>query len=271
MLGLQGWSEWRAFTFQLRQTEVSLANLANSLAQHADSTIMAADAVLAGLVERLETDGTSPAALARLDRLLKARITGIPGLTDIIVLGADGRWLATSMPKNGGNFSDRDYFRHHHDDRDRGLFVGPPIQSRVTGRWIVTVSRRFQSADGSFAGVVFAVVLASYFVDHYATFDLGPDSSITLLTTGGILLARYPSDEPSTGQSFLSRKLFSELRERPGGSYETDPAVDRLRRLSGYRRSDRNPLVHEGRVAASWVERQNAVGEQRHESTSGRG
>src|SRR5277367_1564112 len=45
MLGLQGWSEWRAFTFQVHQTEVSLANLANSLTQHADSTITAADAV----------------------------------------------------------------------------------------------------------------------------------------------------------------------------------------------------------------------------------
>jgi PAS domain S-box-containing protein len=243
MLGLQGWSEWRAFTFQVRQTEVSLANLASSLSQHADSTIMTADAVLVGLVERLEIDGTPPAALARLDRLLKARITGIPGLTDIIVLGEDGRWLATSMPDKGGDFSDRDYFRHHRDDRDRGPFIGPPIQSRMTGRWIVTVSRRFQSADGSFAGIVLAVVLASHFVDHYATFDLGSNSSIALLTTGGILLARYPSDEPLIGQSFSSSKVFSELQERPGGSYETDSVVDGVRILSGYRRSDRYPLV----------------------------
>jgi PAS domain S-box-containing protein len=243
MLGLQGWSEWRAFTFQVRQTEVSLANLANSLSQHADSTIMTADAVLVGLVERLETDGTPPAARARLDRLLKARITGIPGLTDIIVLDEDGRWLATSMPDKGGNFSDRDYFRHHRDDRDRGPFIGPPIQSRMTGRWIVTVSRRFQSADGSFAGIVLAVVLASHFVDHYATFDLGSNSSIALLTTGGILLARYPSDEPLIGQSLFSSKVFGELQERPGGSYETDSVVDGIRILSGFRRSDRYPLV----------------------------
>jgi PAS domain S-box-containing protein len=243
MLGLQGWSEWRAFTFQVHQTEVSLANLANSLTQHADSTITAADAVLAGLVERLETDGTSPTALARLDRVLKARITGLPGLSDVIVLAEDGRWLATSMPNKGGNFSDRDYFRHHRDDRDRGPFIGPPIQSRATGRWIVTVSRRFNSPDGSFAGVVFAVVLVSYFVDHYATYGLGPDSSIALLTTGGILLARYPSNVPLIGQSFFSTKVFSELQVRPGGSYETDSVVDGVRILSGFRRSDRYPLV----------------------------
>jgi two-component system, sensor histidine kinase and response regulator len=40
------------------------ANLARSLAQHADDTILAVDAVALGLVDRVERDGTSPRCLS---------------------------------------------------------------------------------------------------------------------------------------------------------------------------------------------------------------
>src|SRR5580698_8165417 len=73
MLGLQGWIEWEARAAQARETEASLVNLASSLTQNAEDTIEVADTALAGLVERLETDGTSPEALAHLDRKLAAQ------------------------------------------------------------------------------------------------------------------------------------------------------------------------------------------------------
>jgi hypothetical protein len=133
MLGLQGWIEWEARTAQARETETSLANLASSLTQHAADTIEAVDTALVGLVERLETDGTSPEALAHLDRKLAAQAAEGTRCRNVVILGADGNWLASSMGRKGGNYSDREYLRHHLDNPAPGLFVGPPIQSHSGG------------------------------------------------------------------------------------------------------------------------------------------
>ena len=243
MLGLQGWIEWDARDAQVRETEASLVNLASSLTQHAEDTIEVADTALTGLVERLETDGTSPEALVHLDRKLAAQNAAGTRYRNVIILGADGNWLASSMSRKGGNYSDRAYFQHHRDNPDRGVFVGPPIQTHSGGDWIITVSRRFRSADGGFGGVVFAGIDLNYFVDHYATYDLGPNGLISLATTGGTLLARYPSKEQFIGQTFSNSTLLSKLRQHPAGSYVNTAVIDGVRRFTGYRRSDRYPLV----------------------------
>ena len=64
ILALSGWREWTFRDAALRNAEVDLANLAQSLAQHAEDTFELADTILIGLVSRLETDGTSPPAIA---------------------------------------------------------------------------------------------------------------------------------------------------------------------------------------------------------------
>ncbi len=243
LLGLEGWRVWLAYDQQLQETSTSLANLARSLTQHAEDTVELADTALLGMVERLEVGGTSPAALSRLEALLRARTASTPRIRDFIVFGEDGNWLATSMPAHGVNDSDRPYFQHHRDDPARGPFIGPPVHSRSSGRWTVTVSRRFQHPDGSFAGVAMALIDMDYFARLYATYDLGANHSIALLTTSGTLLARDPPNEAFIGRDFSDAMVFTKLREAAGGSYETLALVTGVTRISGYRGSDLYPLV----------------------------
>jgi PAS domain S-box-containing protein len=258
MLGLQGLIEWEARAAQVRKTEVSLVNLASSLTQHAEDTIEVADTALAGLVERLETEGTSPEVLANLDRELEAQAAVGTRYRNVVILGADGNWLASSMSRKGGNYSDREYFQHHRDNPGRGPFVGPAIQSYSGAIWIITVSRRFRSVGGGFGGVVFADIGLSYFADHYATYDLGPDSFISLLATDGSLLARHPSREELIGKrTFSTAELFRELPDHPVGSYLMTAIIDGVRRFAGYRASNRYPLVvvatmSEDQALAAW-------------------
>jgi len=244
MPALQGWIEWSARTDQVRETKATVVNLASSLVQHAEDTFEVADTTVLDLVERLETDGTSPLVLAQIDRKLVAQIAAEPRYRAINVLGPDGIWLASSHQAKGGDDADRAYFRHHRGDPDPGPFVGPPIQSRVGGDWVITVSRRFRSADGGFGGVVLAVINLSYFVDHYATYDLGPDSSIGLLSPDGTLLARYPSFTSLIGQNVAAKAtVFSKLGEHSSGSFENNGSIDGIRRFAGYRRSSHYPVV----------------------------
>jgi PAS domain S-box-containing protein len=243
ILGLQARAELAARADKVQETEQSLATLASSLTQQAEDTIEIADTALLGVVQQVESAGTSPEALARLDRMLAARAAERPRFRDITVLGPDGNWLASSLPAKGANLAHRAYFHHHRDDAGRGPFLGPPIESIVTGKWIVTVSRRFDSADGSFGGAVFAIVDLSYFRDLYATYDLGRDGAITLATTDGILLARYPAAGQFVGEDISGAKVFGLLAAHRAGSFENTGFVDGIRRFSGYRQSDRYPLV----------------------------
>ena len=146
-------------------------------------------------------------------------------------------------PAEGHNNADRSYFQHHFRLPDRGPFIAPPFRSRSSGRWTVTVSRRFQHADGSFAGVVLATIDMSYFVDQYATYGMGQQGVVSLLTTAGTLLARYPFDDQLIGRDFSNAAGFSQTREHSLGNYEATGVVDGVRRFGGYRRSDRYPLA----------------------------
>ena len=246
------WRDWVARDVQVHETNAALVNLASSLLQNADDTIELADTVLAGLVERLEADGTSPATLTRLNRLLITQVRALPRVRDFTVLGEDGNRIATSMAAKGVNDADRAYFQHHVKLPDGGPFIGPLIRSRSTGRWTITVSRRFEHGDGKFAGVVVALIDMTYFVERYAAYGLGKQGTIALLTTAGTLLARYPFDDNAVGKDLSSAPGFSQIREHSFGNYEAVAVIDGVQRLGGYRQSDRYPLV----VFAAMSERQ---------------
>src|SRR5271168_2872481 len=119
------------------------ANLARSLAQHADDTILAVDAVALGLVDRIERDGTGPEVLERLSGALRARMALLPQLNGITTSDADGNLVVTSQPMTQQvNIADREYFQFHKANSDLAAHVGAPVKSRVTGAWVIPLTRR---------------------------------------------------------------------------------------------------------------------------------
>ena len=242
LLGFQAWREYVALSEQINETQTSLANLASALSQHAEDTVEVADTAISGLVNRFESSGVFPRLGVDIDKSLAALAANSTRYTDITVLGMDGEFLATSLPRHGPNLSHREYFQHHRDDPGRGMFLGPPIKSSVTGDWVITVSRRVQSADGGFAGVIIATIHLSSFVNHYETYDLGRDSSIGLLM-GKTLLARVPAAGSVAGQDVSRGMVFEALQSRASGSYRNTAVIDGVRRISGYRQSQRYPLL----------------------------
>jgi diguanylate cyclase (GGDEF)-like protein/PAS domain S-box-containing protein len=246
ILALSGWREWTFRDAALRNAEVDLANLAQSLAQHAEDTFELADTILIGLVNRLETDGTSPPAIARLQNIIDLRKATMGRVRGLFVYDETGRWLATSEKVNLSAFnnSDRDYFKHHRDSPDRRPLIGKPVKSRSGGQWIITVSRRFNHPDGSFAGVVLATIDAAYFSQFYREFDIGPNGSIALLSADGIMLARSVDNDVFVGRDLSGAPLMKSLHSRPsGGTYYFKSPLDGIWRLSFYKRNERYPIL----------------------------
>src|SRR5216683_526966 len=246
ILALSGWREWTFRDAALRNAEVNVANLAQSLAQHAEDTFELADTYVIGLVNGLETDGTSPAAIAKLQNVIDLSKPTLGRIRGLFVYDETGRWLATSAKVNFAAFnnSDRDYFQHHRQSADRQMLIGKPVKRRSGGQWIITVSRRFNHPDGAFAGVVLATIDAAYFSQFYREFDVGPNGSIALLSTAGIMLARSVDNDVYVGRDLSGAPLIKDLHSRPSaGTYYFKSSLDGIWRLSFYKRSERYPIL----------------------------
>lgn len=230
----------------LRNSETDVANMARSLMHHAEDTIELAEATLLGLAGRLEYAGTSLPSVAVLQSFLDARSVSLGRIRGLFVYDAAGNWLATTekIDTRGLNNADRAYFQHHRASDDGKTIVGDPVKSRSGGQWIVTISRRFNQADGSFGGVVLATIDIDYFINFYGQYDLGPNGSVALLNTKGILLARSRDDGGLVGRNLFQTSLFQERLGRAlHGSYEFKSPLDGLERISAYRSGERFPLV----------------------------
>jgi diguanylate cyclase (GGDEF)-like protein/PAS domain S-box-containing protein len=252
--GFEGWQDYRARDRELAKIAAVTGNLAQSVLQHAEDTVEIADTVLVGLQDRLQGDGTSPAALARLNRLLASEVKSLPRLKNLFVYGEDGRWLASSVANFAPdlNNSDREYFQRLKASPGTEPYIGFPVHSRSTGEWIVPIARAFRHPDGSFAGVVNATVDVSYIAEFYQRFDVGELGSIVLLRGDGRILARRPFKDDDIGRDMSGSLLFTEqLPKAREGNYRAVSPVDHIDRLIGYHASNRFPLVSFGAVATS--------------------
>jgi diguanylate cyclase (GGDEF)-like protein len=238
------WNLWNARHAQLRETQTATSNMARALAQHAETTIKVADTVLLGVVERLETDGTGDASLARLRKFLHA--AELPVLFGVFVFDSDGRQLVNSHPSGVSkvNGAVRDYFRYHREHPGGHPHIGQPMRSLATGDWIITVSRRIDRADGSFAGVAVAAINLQHFKQFYDSFDIGVKGAIFLALDDGALLVRRAQDETTNRQNIADGPVFRHYRANgPVGTAMLIARADNVERLYSYRHIDGYPML----------------------------
>ncbi len=236
----------------------NLENLGRVLEGHARSTIEKIDTIL--LATRLqlntritatsqedaatratataETSNGTSAALAQYLALISAESQSLR------VADASGSFIhdasGTLFP---ARIHDRDYFRQNRDTPGGGLVISEPLFARITHNWVITLSRRLDAPDGTFAGLVQAAVRAEYFQDFFANLDLGPGQSVTLIDANRRLIARYPAAQDKLGQPLESDRLIDMIGQGLRHiSYTAHSAVDGVERLYVVRRVGDFPL-----------------------------
>ena len=246
MVVLEGWRDWNERNDVLDGASRVMVDLAQSLAQHAEDTFELADATLIDITDRIASIGASPDAVAGLEDAFAERIKSMRRFKSLLVFGEDGNLIGSSLPghRNKFNGSHLALFRHHKGKPDAKWFFGPLIQDPIGSDWVLTLSRRFDKLDGTFGGVVMITIPPRYFSNFYAQFDIGTLGSISLLTTKGIVLSRYPYQEDVIGRDASSSRLFRELLPHFAfGSYSYKASLDGVERISGYRRNHVFPVV----------------------------
>ena len=221
------------------------ANLVTSLTQHANLSLRATEVVLTSLVDRLQSrDGMQGDEATRLKRWLREELGMLPQTAGYSVSDRNGLILISSEKDRPDiSISDREYFQYHAGKDSRELFIGAPILGRVLQRWVIPVSRRFNNADGSFAGVATAFLELNFFQKFYEQFDIGKNGAILLMSGDAKLLARRPFIEANIGRDMSQSNIAKALEHASSDSIEIRAITDGVVRLNSYRRSDEYPLV----------------------------
>ena len=119
------------------------------------------------------------------------------GLGGVFITDATGTVIYDSLGPTPRpiDISGRLYFKNHQAGDREGLLISRPIRSPVTGEWTLALSRRIDNPDGSFAGVVVGELQLSYFIGLFNPLAVGTHGGVSLFSTGGWLVARWPHSE----------------------------------------------------------------------------
>ena len=251
VLGVMAWKALEAKKTALAGGSAEIQNLAHSLSEHASHAIQAIDIAMSGMVDLLKYRDAQP---DRFNNYLAEITKTLPQLRGIGVTDAEGNWRYQSFPETPRhNVSDLSYFPYHRDTPDKALRISeveqPPLDDRSS---MIVVSKRITRLDGSFGGVVAAVIDKDYFIGFYRTFQLGPDGSISLIRNDGTLLIRWPLFDK--GADLSKTELFSRyLKLSPVGYYKTNSLFDGIAKYFGYEATPHYPMVVTVAMSEDWV------------------
>ena len=237
LVGIETRQMWHVREASLRNANIVTASLAESLSQQIETTLKTADTVVATLVQRVEVDGVNPETEQRLYELMTSLASALPAIHEMGLTDKDGNAIVKSLVPHpvGMNYRERDYFRFlsSHDTRD--VFIGQPVKSKVDGSVNITVSRRVNAKDGSFAGIVVTSVSMDFFRKLFETVEFKSGGFISLVADNGMLLASSPD-------SFGDGELAA-LAAAPAGALEYLSPKDSLNRVGASNHLSHYPMT----------------------------
>jgi diguanylate cyclase (GGDEF)-like protein len=173
-----------------------------------------------------------------------------PAFVAVSVIGRDGRVRSSSKPIDASlDLSGARFFIDHRDSNSTALRIraAPPELAAAQGTIVLT--RRLDTADDEFDGVLLTSVDAGYFTSFASAPSLGPGSLVALVGLDGDL--RVEQDAHGVVRTRTTGSLLPANAERwpvAHGVQLVDGSqgsgfVDGEPRMLGWRRSDSYPVV----------------------------
>ncbi len=199
-----------------QQAIVTTQNLAAVLQEAVGGAFLRIDLTLNALTDLLERQlavyGQTDRRIANMR--VDTHMARLPELEAIRIFDADGVFIVGPLwnPDQPQRIGDIDWFRAHRANPDSGLIISPPVVGRISGRWVISASRRYNNPDGSFAGVAIASLPVDHFVQMFAQFQLGPHGIVALRDADLRIVARWPQLASPAG-AIGSDRAAEELRD----------------------------------------------------------
>ncbi len=137
---------------------------------------------------------------------------------------------------------DREHFQVHANRETMGMFIGRPVQGRVSHKWTIQLSRALYR-QGRFSGVLVLSLSPDYVSGYFQSIFDGAKDVILLLRTDGVYLARSQGQDEVMGRSVSDVRVsqFAPAMER--GTYEAESSVDGVLRMYAWSRVEGYPLI----------------------------
>lgn len=245
LLAVDVWLAWRAREQQLRQAVISNTNLAAAVAQQMDGMVSEVGHLLDSIAFELESGHMGTQVLNHLQPILKNHVNTNQHIHGLFVLDVQGAWLINSQgtTPEGANSADREYFIHHRDDTSLATQVGKPIVSRLTGVWVIPVSRRLNDTNGRFAGVVLVTINLAHVRDMLAGYQIGEHGALNVAQANTAILVRRPFSVESLGKEMAAGVWKQQVISQNAGNFEIVSPIDGVKRVASFEHMQNHPLV----------------------------
>jgi len=226
----------------LDEAEAQQRNQAVAFEEYSIRTIDNADALAQYVIREWARYGD------QIDMASLLRDLNIPQHTfdAVSVVDATGTVVAAASERVASApivIADREHFTMHRDNPDVGLLIGKPVLSRRTQTMMVPLTRRLNTRDGGFAGIVSLQVDPGRFTAFSSAATVNPRDVFSLVGLDGITRARRVGERHSTGEDILSSQLFDARATAPTGTFIGPGRLDGITRLYSYRTLQDHPLV----------------------------
>lgn len=214
------------------------------------------DLSIQGAVDGLNAKGIRDVSPDLRQLILFDRAAGARDMGVMLVLDENGDTVidAASVTPRKLNNSDRDYFKAHKARADLGLYISPPVVSRLLGKPVLVLSRRINKPDGSFGGIVLGSLSLSYFHGLFARIGLGRHGAINLYRTDGMRIVRHPYLESDIGSSIAGTPTFERFRREGRGSFVGTSPRDGSERHFAFARIGDFPFILNVTLSAHEIE-----------------
>ncbi|MGA7325489.1 MAG: ATP-binding protein [Rhodomicrobium sp.] len=237
-----------AVVIEERQTELEqagneAANLSAALEEQVRGTLNGVADAMEFLKGRVEAEG-----LAFDLRAWKAKIHELlTPAVQMVIVNAEGKARATLDPAGPpADLSDRDYYAAHRNNPDLGFFIGKPVLGKISKRLIIPATRRLDSKDGQFAGILSFALAPELLTGLHQKIKLGKTASMLLISGNGTTMARFTGaggfDPDSTGTGATDFKAALADSKADSGEYTRKSSRDGVVRLYSWRKVADFPL-----------------------------
>ena len=136
-----------------------------------------------------------------LEELRQSGVFRNAHITQVSIINRDGIIAKNLFIRNekSASVADQNYFHFHKNDESNILLMGKPTIEQLSGKSVLTFTRRLNMANGSFDGLVLISVEASYLTSFYAGSNPGKTGLIAVVgADGSVRSARIGEKTTST-------------------------------------------------------------------------
>ncbi|WP_299195563.1 sensor domain-containing diguanylate cyclase [uncultured Amphritea sp.] len=238
---------------ELHYASKSMQSMASILSKETDMMLGLASTILNDVV--LDVNLGQPASFDNTkllhEALIKKRRSILASSTSssfqhLFILNSDGISVANSVsfPVKKVNASDREYYKDHLNNAHTGVRISQPSRSKVTDERVIYLTKRLETLDGAFAGVIGIQLKLAHFDYLYNELQLPPGGAVTVIRKDGLGVYRYPLDDSFFNQNVMNSQDFTKIFSLRRGHAVLVSPIDHQLRIVGFNASDFYPVIN---------------------------